>query len=114
MCKAPLLVSAQKVCFDCCVCQSSDARLKEEVRTLPGALQMCRALRGVEFKWRDSERGGTGYQMGVIAQEVREVYPSLVEDMDGGFLGVDYAKLVGLLIEAVKELDLEVARLKGL
>ena len=104
-------ICAKKLFINCKVCQYSDERMKGDIRTLPDALQMCRSLRGVEFKWRDEEKGG-GYQMGVIAQEVREVYPSLVEDMDSGLLAVDYAKLVGLLIEAVKELDGEVALLR--
>jgi hypothetical protein len=50
--------------------------------------------------------------MGVIAQEVERVYPSLVETTEGGYLGVDYAKLVGVLIEAVKELDADVRAMR--
>jgi hypothetical protein len=110
-CYVPMSINAKCLHINCkAVCQS-DERLKGDIRTLPDAMQMCRSMRGVEFKWHDEEKG-RGYQMGVVAQEVREIYPSLVEEMDGGHLGVDYAKLVGLLIEAVKELDAEVARLR--
>ena len=41
--------------------------------------------------------------VGLIAQEVAAVFPSLVTEIDG-FQRVDYSKLVGVLIEAVKEL----------
>jgi hypothetical protein len=112
-CRATLLIDAKQLCITCNVSQSSDERLKRDIHTIPNALAMCRAMRGVEFKWTD-ERVRGGYQMGVIAQEVERVYPSLVDRSDGGFLGVDYAKLVGMLIEAVKELDGEVARLREL
>ena len=40
--------------------------------------------------------------VGVIAQDVEKVLPQLVTDRDNGFKGVDYAKLTGLLIEAIK------------
>jgi hypothetical protein len=112
-CRATLLIDAKQLCITCNVSQSSDEKLKRDVRTIPRALEMCRMMRGVEFKWTDRDARG-GYQMGVIAQEVERVYPSLVDRSDGGFLGVDYAKLVGMLIEAVKELDCEVARLRGI
>jgi hypothetical protein len=111
VCLEPLSINAKCVHITGRVHCTSDERLKGDIRTLPEALRMCRSLRGVEFKWHDEEKG-SGYQMGVVAQEVREIYPSLVDTMDGGYLGVDYAKLVGLLIEAVKELDAEVARLR--
>ena len=110
-CLEALAINAKCLHIKCKVLSDSDERLKGDIRTLPDAMQMCRSMRGVEFKWHDEEKG-RGYQMGVVAQEVREIYPSLVEEMDGGHLGVDYAKLVGLLIEAVKELDAEVARLR--
>jgi hypothetical protein len=88
----------------------SDARLKRDVRRIDGAVAQCEKLRGVEFKWvhGDDERD----QIGCIAQEVEEVYPSLVSE-ENGHKSVDYAKLVGLLIEAVKELKAEIAELRA-
>jgi hypothetical protein len=88
----------------------SDARLKRDVRRIDGAVAQCEKLRGVEFKWvhGDDERD----QIGCIAQEVEEVYPSLVSE-ENGHKSVDYAKLVGLLIEAVKELKAEIVELRA-
>ena len=87
---------------------TSDVILKHEIRPIERAVAQCQKLRGVEFKWKHGEDKRD--QMGVIAQEVEEVYPSLVAEIDG-HKRVDYSKLVGLLIEAVKELKDETSRL---
>jgi uncharacterized ubiquitin-like protein YukD len=89
---------------------TSDVNLKHEIRQIEGAVAQCQKLRGVEFKWKHGEDKRD--QMGVIAQEVEAVYPSLVAEVDG-YRRVDYSKLVGLLIEAVKELKAESAQLKA-
>ena len=89
---------------------TSDVNLKHEIRRIEGAVEQCQKLRGVEFKWKHGE--DTRDQMGVIAQEVEAVYPSLVAEVNG-FKRVDYSKLVGLLIEAVKELKQESAELRA-
>ncbi len=75
----------------------SDERLKTKVTTLADALEKVRALRGVSFHMGGARR------IGVIAQEVRRVVPEVVAD-GGEYLSVAYGNLVGLLIEAVKEL----------
>ena len=89
---------------------TSDVNLKHEIRRIEGAVEQCQKLRGVEFKWKHGE--DTRDQMGVIAQEVEAVYPSLVAEVSG-YKRVDYSKLVGLLIEAVKELKQESADLRA-
>jgi hypothetical protein len=89
-------------CYSSNFYATSDARLKREVSTVSDALEKCSKLRGVTFKWvtGDDQRE----QLGLIAQEAQQVFPSLVSEHEG-YLRVDYPKLVGLLIEAVKELD---------
>lgn len=82
----------------------SDARLKSNVETVTGALALVCALRGVRY----TKDGAPG--VGVIAQEVQEVVPEVVQD--GEFLSVAYGNLVGVLIEAVKELAEQVEELK--
>ena len=79
---------------------TSDARLKTNVATIDGALEKCARMRGVTFEYA-ADRGTV--HVGLIAQEVAAVFPSLVTEIDG-FQRVDYSKLVGVLIEAVKEL----------
>jgi hypothetical protein len=89
-------------CYSSNFYATSDARLKREVSTVSDALEKCSKLRGVTFKWVTGE--DQREQLGLIAQETQQVYPSLVSEHEG-YLRVDYPKLVGLLIEAVKELD---------
>ncbi len=86
---------------------TSDASLKENVEKIEAAVEKVEAIRGVTFDWKD----GSGSTAGIIAQEVEAVMPMLIEN--GEFKRVDYNGLVGLLIEAVKELSAEVKALKA-
>ncbi len=86
---------------------SSDERLKEDVKTIDNALDKVDQLRGVEF----TRIEGGERQIGVIAQEVEKVIPEVVKD--GAFKSVSYGNLVGLLIEAIKELKAEIKEIKG-
>lgn len=86
---------------------SSDARLKSEVETIADAMDLVSALRGVRFTMDESR------QIGVIAQEVAAVLPEVVRaDGQSGQLSVAYGNIVGLLIEAIKELAARVAALE--
>jgi hypothetical protein len=85
----------------------SDITLKENVETVSNSLEILKSLRGVSFDWKD----GSGSTLGVIAQEVEEVLPQLVSTSETK--SVSYNGLVGLLIEAVKELSKEVEELKN-
>ena len=85
----------------------SDENLKENIEEIEGAIEKVEAIRGVTFDWKD----GSGSTAGIIAQEVEAVMPMLIES--GEFKRVDYNGLVGLLVEAVKELSTEVKELKA-
>lgn len=84
----------------------SDARLKTEVRTISNALELTNSMRGVYFV-KDGEAG-----VGVIAQEMQKVLPQVVYSKDE-YLSVAYGNIVGVLIEAVKELTARVQELEG-
>lgn len=90
----------------------SDARLKENVELIPDALEKVRRLRGVTFT-RNDHKDTERRHVGVIAQEVEAVLPEAVWDGEDGIKNVAYGNMVGLLIEAVKELKAEVEELKG-
>lgn len=96
----------------------SDARLKDNVETINGALEKVCALRGVSYNWNAGSRKGER-DIGVIAQEVQAVIPEVVREVkdsliDGGdYLSVGYDQLVPVLIEAVKQLKAELDELKG-
>jgi hypothetical protein len=76
---------------------SSDARLKENVKTINNAVGIVSSLRGVSYTKDGRE------QIGVIAQETELVLPQVVSQGDDGFKSVAYGNVVGLLIEAIKE-----------
>lgn len=98
----------------------SDSRLKENIVTIDNALDKVNAMRGVYYDWTDDFLQNFAFNVylpkhdtGVIAQEVQEVIPEVVFVKPNGDFGVRYEKLVGVLIEAVKELSAEVTALKA-
>lgn len=75
---------------------------------------LVRRLRGVSFEWRgDLQPGHSGKDLGVIAQEVEQVFPELVHVDHRGYKMVNYAGLIAPLIEAVKELDARITALEN-
>ena len=94
---------------------SSDIRLKDNIQVIKGSLDKIGEIRGVEFDWNEKSPGWAqerGHDVGVIAQEVEKVLPEIVVERKSGYLGVDYKRLVPLLIESIKELKQEVEDLK--
>jgi trimeric autotransporter adhesin len=86
---------------------SSDERLKSNIQTLTNAVQTVENLRGVSYLRNDKP------EIGVVAQEVEKILPMLVQEDPEGYKTVAYGNMVGLLIEAVKELSAEVKTLKA-
>jgi hypothetical protein len=85
---------------------TSDERIKENIETFDNALDTINSLRGVNFTWKNSQEPS----IGVIAQELQQVLPQLVKD--GEIKSVNYNGLIGVLVEAIKELSSEVQELK--
>jgi len=93
----------------------SDRQLKENIENIPNALEKVSKINGVTFNYIGSKESMTG----VIAQEVQEVLPEVIYETvdntreDGRALAVRYGNMIGLLIEAIKELKAEVEQLKN-
>ena len=90
----------------------SDKTLKTDINTINDALGTVGKLRGVSYKWKENNEPS----IGVIAQEVEQVIPEVVHTSEHNgkeVKSVDYGKMVGVLIEAIKELKAEVEELKG-
>jgi hypothetical protein len=81
----------------------SDERLKTNIRPIENALERVDKLKGVYYHWKDENEDKT-QQIGLIAQDVQEQFPELVNTDKNGILSVDYPKLTAILIECVKEL----------
>ena len=87
----------------------SDDRLKTNIHEIENGLDKVMALRGITF-----ERIADGsISTGVSAQDVHAVLPEAVAIDEEGLMAVKYGNLVGLLIEAIKDLKEEVNELKG-
>ncbi len=88
------------------VTYSSDERFKQNITPITSALQKLMQINGVEYEMKTKEFSKkhftAGRQIGLLAQNVETVIPEAVNEKDG-YKGVDYARLVPLLIEAVKE-----------
>jgi hypothetical protein len=102
-------VTSNNVRLNVPLIQPCDIRTKTNIQRLDGALDKLERVRGVAFVWGESSRGrGVPGQpsIGVVAQEVEEVFPELVFDSgdDEGYKGVDHSGLTAALIEAAKEL----------
>ena len=93
-------------------CSTSSIRWKSDVGPIDDPLGKVMSLRGVYFNW-DKEHGGH-HDVGMIAEEVGEVLPEIVQyEEDGKYTsGMDYGKLTPLLVEAVKQLRSENQALK--
>ena len=78
---------------------TSDERLKSDINKIPKALDKVKELSGYTYTINEKESAG------VIAQELLKVLPESVTTKDDGYYAVSYHGLVGLLIEAVKELS---------
>ena len=92
----------------------SDKRLKDNIRPIQNALDKVNELGGYTFDWNEElQKARQGHDIGVIAQEVQSVLPEVVVERDNGYLGVDYQKLVPVLIEAIKELSAKVKELEN-
>ena len=101
---------------------SSDLRLKKDVQTIGGALDKVLKLRGVTYYWKNREEMAAakgistdnlkyGFDdkkhIGVIAQEIEQEFPELINTDADGFKTVDYSAIAPILIEAMKELKAE-------
>ena len=88
----------------------SDRTLKENIISIPNALDKVCAIGGYTYDRTDIVRDR---QTGVIAQEVLEVLPEAVHQNEDGIYSVAYGNMVGLLVEAIKELKSEVDELRS-
>lgn len=94
-------------CSDCVT--TSDERLKKDIVKIDNALEKVNQLNGYTFL-KDGDKQRT---TGVLAQELIRVLPEAVFEREDGYYAVTYGNIVGLLIEAIKELENEIKVLRG-
>lgn len=86
----------------------SDERTKMNVDTITEAIYKVKAMRGVSYV----SKFDMGEHIGVIAQEIERVVPEVVHTHSNGLKSVAYQNLVGLLIEAIKDLEARISELE--
>lgn len=92
------------------IVETSSIRFKENVFNIINPIETVKLLQGVTYNWIESGKGDIGF----IAEEVEKVLPVLVaKDEDGVVQGMNYSKLTALLVEVVKEQQLQINELKG-
>jgi hypothetical protein len=89
----------------------SDARVKDNINTIEAPLDLITKLRGVTYTRKDTD--DKSRKVGVIAQEVLPILPEVVQKDTNGNYSVAYGNIVGVLIEAIKELKAEIDILKN-
>ena len=92
----------------------SDRRLKDNIKPINDPIGKIKQIGGYTFDWNDNQNVYKGNDVGVIAQEIEEILPSLVQTREDGYKGVKYDKIVALLIEAIKDQQNQIDELKKL
>ncbi len=85
---------------------SSDEQLKEIGAPIEPALTKLKSIDAYEYKWKTT----TGYriedpQIGVLAQDIKVVFPKLVKTDDNGYLQVNVPGLMAVLVQSINELN---------
>jgi hypothetical protein len=96
--------------------QLSDKRLKTNIRPLQNSLQRIQKLNGYSYNWIEKTKD-TSTQIGFIAQEVLAQFPELVQEVNqensATRLGVNYSSMIPILLEAIKEQQLQIETLQN-
>lgn len=87
---------------------SSDSRFKDNVKKIETALSKINKITGYSYNFKkdntySNKNFSTDMALGVLAQEIKEVFPELVSQDANGYFGVNYIGLIPVLIEAIKE-----------
>lgn len=97
------------------IISGSDRRWKKDITKIDSALDKVISLEGVHYFWieEEQERRGKDKQIGLIAQNVEEVFPEAIKKDNEGYMSVNYDGLVGALVEAIKEQQVMINDLKA-
>ena len=86
----------------------SDIRLKEDIEVITNAIDKVKQITGITYTRKENGKRQTG----VIAQDVLKVLPEAVEGSNDSMYSVAYGNMVGLLVEAIKEQQIQIEELK--
>lgn len=102
----------------------SDSTLKENITKLESPLKKLKKINGYEYNYKNDFKKGTkttGYikneqkierRLGLLAQEVEQVFPGVVKTMPDSTKAISYTDLTALLIESIKEQQVQIETLQ--
>ena len=90
------------------VVSTSDERLKTDIHTIENTLEKTLLLRGVNFTYIQEQTKS----IGLISHEVELIIPEVVHEYDG-IKSIAYSNMIGLLVEAIKELNNKIINLEN-
>lgn len=93
----------------------SDKRFKKDIKPISNALSKLVKVEGKSYNFKQDIKGrafSKNPQIGVIAQDLQRVFPELVNKDKDGYLSVNYNSLIPVVIEGVKEQQIEIRELK--
>jgi hypothetical protein len=103
-------------CFQNLNWQFSDKRLKKDIKGLENVTERIKKLSGYTYSFRTDEFKQRGFDnkshIGLIAQEVKEVFPELITEDAKGFYAVDYQGMIPVLLQVAKEQQALVEKLQ--
>ena len=105
--------SADELIVSGTLTETSMREMKTNIEPITNILPSVLRMQGVKFDWKDEGHGKNNY--GFIAEEVDEILPNLVShDRKGKALGIQYSKMTAVLLEAIKEQQVQIDELKSL
>jgi hypothetical protein len=98
--------------------QASDERYKKDIESLDREIDNVLKLNPVRYNWKKEEYPNKNFSdeksIGLIGQEVEQIYPEIVKTDSDGYKSIDYSKLSVILLSAIKEQQKEIEELKRL
>jgi flagellar biosynthesis chaperone FliJ len=91
----------------------SDSRLKKNQKSIEDSLHKIKKMSAVSYEWKDDSKTGQKKDIGLIAQEVQPVFPEIVSQRKDGFLAIKYEKIIPILVEAIKQKQQKINKLKS-
>jgi hypothetical protein len=89
----------------------SDLKLKQNINRINSPLATVLKLNGIQFDYKGTEKNN-GQRLGFVAQDVEKILPGLVKTMPDSTKGIAYTDLTALLVEAIKEQQIQIDALK--
>lgn len=90
----------------------SDENLKNNKTKIKNATHKIKKLRAASFDWNENQKIYNGRDIGLIAQDVEKVIPEAVSNRENGFKGVQYHKVIPLIVASIREKQNRISNLK--